>query len=317
MTAAAAACGPRARGKGAEGAAPGRQHRRSDAGAAVLHPPRIRHGHAAGRPHHPRGRALRQRERAPASRPTSTSPCARWRMTLCVSPCGAASPGSTPSPAAASVGPSRTRHRPSAARSSTTSRGRPGLPPALANGTAFFSDFRDLVATAFWSSQRRRAGSSVSGQRGRAGVVRVPRRGAPEARRELSAGADGMSGRRLGIGIIGSGFNARLPSAGVHRGARRRGAGCLEPQCPQCRGRRVASAAARRRRGHAPFARSPTWSRTPGSTLSGSAAPTTPGSRTWRRSPTPSSAGGASFVGWPARSRWPAMSPRRSGCCGS
>ena len=26
-------------------------------------------------------------------------------------------------------------------------------PPALANGTAFFSDLRDLVATAFWSSQ--------------------------------------------------------------------------------------------------------------------------------------------------------------------
>jgi ornithine cyclodeaminase/alanine dehydrogenase-like protein (mu-crystallin family) len=88
-----------------------------------------------------------------------------------------------------------------------------------------------------------------------------------------------VSGRSLGIGIIGSGFNA-----GFHLQAFTavRDAEVLGVWSPNAGNAAAAAALARRLDvGDArPFARSRRWSGTPGSTPSGSAAPTTPASRT-------------------------------------
>jgi hypothetical protein len=63
--------------------------------------------------------------------------------------------------------------------------------PALANGAAFFSDFRDLVATAFWSSRL-----GVADLRYQGNVARPDWTGCPEAALEklgVSYGAEGTT----------------------------------------------------------------------------------------------------------------------------
>ena len=93
-----------------------------------------------------------------------------------------------------------------------------------------------------------------------------------------------MAKRRLGVGFIGSGFNARFHMQAWQRGARRRRARRLEPQPEERRGRRGASAQRSTSAPPRPTGRSPRWWPTPPSTRSGSADRTRRASRTSRRS---------------------------------
>ena len=146
----------------------------------------------------------------------------------------------------------------------------------------------------------------------------------PAGARRSSASArchDGRAGppkrmKRLGVGFIGSGFNARFHMQGVARA-------CATPTCAAsgARTRRTPRAAAalrarpRRRRRASRTRRSPTWSPIRPSMRSGSPDRTRRASRTSRRSSHAIESGTRhARRASPARSRSRGTSPRRSRC---
>ena len=117
--------------------------------------------------------------------------------------------------------------------------------------------------------------------------------------------------KRLGIGFIGSGFNARFHMQ-AFRGVRDADVlGVWSPNAGNAGGGGDARARARRRACQGVRSRSRRWSPIPTSTPSGSAAPTTRASRTSRRSSTRSSAGKGELIGH--RLREAAGAQRRRG----
>ena len=139
----------------------------------------------------------------------------------------------------------------SGTRSSTTSRGRERVRPEMRHGAAFFARFRDMIARRLFLERDRREGSSVQGN------TFIPVwNGCPEpALRKLGVSYDlmnkaegRMSAARLGVGFVGSGFNARFHMRGMDGGPRRRRPRRLESEREECGRRRVARARARRRR---------------------------------------------------------------------
>ena len=190
------------------------------------------------------------------------------------------------------------------ASSWTTSHGQPGPGPALREHAEFFSRLRDLTASAFFSSRDGRARtwatwatSSIPSWQG------APARGARRARRELRGMGPEVRRppvkrpKRLGIGIIGSGFNAQF-----HLRAFQQVRDCdvLGVWSPNARNAAVdgarwpASSTSGTRSRTAP---SPRWWPIPPSTRSGSAGRTRRASRTWRRSSTRIERGRGELIG--------------------
>src|SRR5439155_1717416 len=138
--------------------------------------------------------------------------------------CAAGSPGSTTSATTATPRRSSPAPTPSGLRSSTTSRGprrpAPSTPPASRSSTVSATSRRRDSSRAAWGSLTWATSATPSSPSGRA----VPRRRSPSSAcgtgdgQQATGNGVGM-GERLGVGFIGSGFNARFHLQGF-RGVR-------------------------------------------------------------------------------------------------
>ena len=173
---------PRRRAQAAQARAPAAR-REAGLQAEVLHRARVRDRARAGRPHHPEGRAIGQRDRrrragvhglhdgrpTPATGRRAMRGGLAWIDLECEDRFDKRFLECT---RAASAPPC-----------STTSRGRAKAKPEFAHGVAFFNSFRDLTAAGLLLEQDGRDRPAIHGQRHGPGVEGMPGRSAAEARR--------------------------------------------------------------------------------------------------------------------------------------